>query len=179
MKRAITPCLALAGTISVIVLPLRAHAEDLTVSADTPTVVISTRPAGRNFMRLPDLDYRIAIDGQCPTALAPGAISISIADTRIAVGQSELAAADGLHIPVTVPASQIGPVAVGRFCTDATDGDDGAAADDLRIPAVLSAQVSLLCTGEADNEMTYAATSLDVILHCEAGDAADDGAPIE
>ena len=156
-----------------------AQPDELAVSADTPTVILSTRPAGRNFIRLPDLDYRFAIDAGCPTGLERSAISISIADTRIALGESELTAAKRLDIPVSVPATQIAPVAVDRFCTVSTSDEEVLEPADLTIPAVLSAQVSLLCSGEAGNEMTYAAMSLDVTLQCTDEAAADAPAPRE
>lgn len=179
MKRAITLFAAAPGALLVLANPLQATGDELAVSADTPTVRISTRPAGRNFIRLPDLDYRFAIDARCPAGLQGSAVSISIADTRIALRQSQLAALNPLEVPVTVPASQIGPVAVDRFCTTTHGDDGGMPGSDLTIPAVLSAQVSLLCAGESGSEMTYASTSLDVVLHCESGEEEGDMSPAE
>ena len=87
MNRSFPLALA-AATVALLPLaiPALAHAGELDVSANTPAVSVSTRPAGRNFMRLPDLEYEFVIDASCPTGQQPGAISISIADTRVSLG---------------------------------------------------------------------------------------------
>ena len=165
---------AVAGTLCLLARPLPAVAGELDVSANTPTVVISTRPAGRNFMRLPSLDYLFAIDAECPAELQPSSITISIADTRVSLSDADVSAPMPLSIPVTVPASQISPIAVDRYCTENQAEERDAPDPNLTIPAVLSAQISLLCAGEASGEMTYASNSLDVVLECatESGEEA-------
>ena len=155
-----------AGTLCLLVRPLPAVAGELDVSANTPTVVISTRPAGRNFMQLPSLDYLFAIDARCPAELQPSSITISIADTRVSLSGADVSAPMPLSVPVAVPASQISPIAVDRYCTANQTEESGAPDPNLTIPAVLSAQISLLCAGESGSEMTYFSNSLDVVLEC-------------
>ena len=144
-----------------------AWAGELSLSANTPEIGISTRPDGRNFMRLPALEYNIVADAVCPNGLARESFSLSIADTRVTNVVDDESGAR-LELSVRVPASQIGPVAVDRFCTAASE----AAGDirTLRIPSILSAQAALLCVSEDGNEMTYASESLDVLLNCESAD---------
>ncbi len=145
---------------------------DLVVSASTPAVEVSTRPAGRNFMRLPTLRYEFVLTANCPGTLSAQSLSLSIADTRVAVGRDEIGAGSRLEMSVAVPAAQIAPVAVENFCTP----DDPEAAQNepgtLRIPSILSAQAALTCGDEESSEITYASESLDVLLRCEIDESA-------
>ena len=77
-----------------------------------------------------------------------------------------LESAAPVEFAVTIPASQIGPVAVEDFCAGNSDDSDTEQRV-IRIPAVLSAQASLLCESDAGSNITYASESLDVTLHCE------------
>jgi hypothetical protein len=125
-------------------------------------------------MQLPSLDYLFAIDAQCPAELQPSSITISIADTRVSLSGADVSAPMPLQIPVTVPAAQIGPIAVDRYCTVNEAEESDTPDPKLTIPAVLSAQISLLCAGESGSEMTYSSNSLDVVLECatESGEEA-------
>jgi hypothetical protein len=174
------PIIALTSAVAGGLLhPLPAIAGELDVSVNTPTVVISTRPAGRNFMQLPSLDYLFSIDAECPAELQPSSVTISIADTRVSLSGADVAAAMPISIPVTVPASQIGPIAVDRYCAANQDDQSDTPNATLTIPAVLSAQVSLLCASESGSEMTYASNSLDVVLECATESAEDTAPPAE
>lgn len=144
-----------------------AWADDLRLSANTPEVGISTRPDGRNFMRLPALEFNIVADAQCPNGLARESLSLSIADTRV-TNRINDEAGPRLEFSVMVPAAQIGPVAVDQFCT--AEGAAAGVRRTLRIPSVLSAQAALLCVSEDDSKMTYASQPLDVLLHCEGSE---------
>lgn len=133
----------------------------LQINADTPVVEIGARTAGRNFMRLPSLTYRVDLVANCPIDLMPKAMSLSVADTRRSVGETDISGDQATSVTITIPVSQIGPVAVDGFCV--ADGEDEA----LRIPAVLSLQASLLCASEEMSQMIYASKSLDVMLSCK------------
>lgn len=161
---------AILIAIGVLASPGAAGAE-LDVSADTPDVDVSTRPAGRNFLSLPTLRFNFVIAARCPGPGEPVSFSLSVADTRVSLDADRLEADGPLEFAVTVPASQIGPVAVDDFC--AIDAGERMSEDAMRIPAVLSAQVSLLCESDAGSKMTYASESLDVTLHCETGGDAE------
>jgi len=140
---------------------------ELDLSANTPEVSIPTRPDGRNFMRLPALEYNVVADTLCPNGLARESLSLSIADTRI-TNAIDAETRSRLELSVRVPAAQIGPVAVNQFCTADSVAAGGPLT--LRIPSVLSAQAALLCVSETGSEMTYGSVSLDVLLLCESAD---------
>ena len=146
-----------------------AAADELELNASTPEVTISTRPAGRNFVRLPSLDYRFRVDARCTAGRRAQAISISVADTRISVPTGNLPSDGAIDVEMTVPADQIGPVPLNEFCIS-DDGDNDLQQTSLTIPSVLSAQASLLCADESGGEMTYASASMDVELSCEPPD---------
>lgn len=145
---------------------------ELVVSANTPDVEVSTRPAGRNFMRLPTLRYEFVLTANCPGILSARSVSLSIADTRVAVGQDEITAGSRLEMSVAVPATQIAPIAVEDFCApdDREAGQNEPAT--LRIPSILSVQAALTCGDEESSEVTYVSESLDVLLRCEIDESA-------
>lgn len=152
-------------------------AGELELGADRPSVPVETRAEGRNFIRLPNLQYTIRVQPICNADRSPSRLSLSVADTRIVLNEAALTAEAGLDIPLQIPSSQIAPVAVEGFClADISGPTDGA--ETMVVPSVLSIQASLLCTGESGNEMIYASTALDVMLDClrpqdtgKAGDA--------
>ena len=108
-RNIVTP---LAASALLLLAVTDAEAGELQVSAETPDVTIETRPAGRNFIRLPDLDYVFTIEAECTVNLEPTSISLSIADTRISLDADQVAAARPVRVSVSVPAAQIGPVAM-------------------------------------------------------------------
>jgi hypothetical protein len=146
-----------------------AHAGELAVSAVAPNVTVETRAAGRHFIRLPALEYAFVIDARCRTDLLPTSLSLSIADTRVAIPADDISVDAPVELTVRIPAGQIGPVAVEGFCirNDAGVQSSEAFRETVSIPSVLSVQASLLCSSETDSEMTYASQTLDVTLTCE------------
>ena len=81
-----------------------AAADELELNASTPEVTISTRPAGRNFIRLPSLSYRFSVEARCTAGRRAQAISISVADTRVSVPTGNLPSDGRVDIEMTVPA---------------------------------------------------------------------------
>ena len=148
---------ALAQTAA---LAQTSESEIFMVSADTPVVDVGERSAGRNFVRLPSLDYRFDLAANCPADLEAKTISLSIADTRKSLATNEISNEETISVAIRIPAAQIGPIAVDGFCVAA------GAQETVRIPAVLSVQASLLCANEEDSRMIYASRSLDVTLSC-------------
>lgn len=153
-----------AGTIAAG-YPAVAAASELSVDADTPEVTISTGPGRRNFMELPALQYRFRIEAACDAGTLADSLSLSIADTRVALPKDRLAERSN-ELTVTIPAGQIPPVRIEGFCT--ANADEALDEDSTRVQSVLSAQSSLLCVGDAGGNMTYASTPLDVVVHCKA-----------
>ena len=134
MKPALNlPALVAAALACSLLPPAYSRADDLKVAADTPEVTVSTRPPGRNFLRLPDLNYRFIVEASCRDSMSPAAMSLSVADTRVTIPVSVADSGPRHEISVTIPASQIGPVAVNEFCV--TGDDASPAAADMRIAA--------------------------------------------
>jgi len=158
---------ALLLATSVLLSTRPAVANDLFVSADTPEVTVSTRPASERSITLPTLNYEFTVSARCDAGLLPAALSLSIADTRVTLSAEELASEPPVSLLISIPESQIAPVTVENFCVH--DADNGARDNGrkVRIPALLSAQVSLLCSNEMAKEMTYASEPLDVTVVCE------------
>lgn len=151
------------------------------VRAEPPVVTVAPVPPGRHSLSLPTLQYAFEVGAECSGNDVPQSLSINIADTRVVLGSGALGDDARQVILLTVPASQIAPVAVEGFCELEAIGPDEAAAaialdmtpvaaDPYRITvsAALSAQVSLLCGNEDERQMTYLAQPLDITLACEA-----------
>jgi hypothetical protein len=142
-----------------------AVAGDLSLSADRPTVPVQTRSDGRNFIRLPALQYTVRVGAVCDQGRKPARLSLNVADTRVLLNAAQIVAGTTFDVPLLVPSSQIGPIAVEGFCLAESPG----LADDkeiMTVPSVLSIQASLLCESETGDEIDYASTALDVTLEC-------------
>lgn len=142
----------------------------LTMDADTPEVNIKSRGINRNFLRLPKLQYEFHFDAACVANLAPVSLQLSVADTRKTLDESEIATDKTTEISLSIPANQIAPVAIEGFCErdEAEDEIDGARSkQQITIPAALSAQASLRCASDLDEQMIYVSRPLDVTLICE------------
>ena len=159
--------IALFLSFSGLAMTRLAAANDLVVSADTPEVTVSTRPVGQRFIKLPTLKYEFTVSARCDADLSPAALSLSIADTRVTLSAEELASGPPVTLFISIPESQIAPVTVESFCVDDADDDATDNVKKVRISALLSAQVSLLCGNEITKEMTYVAEPLDVTVACE------------
>ena len=131
----------------------------LELGVDTPSVQIETRRPGRNFISLPDLEYRFVISARCATNMTPTSLLLSVADARRSLLASEIPADGELEIELGIPAGQLAPIALERFCvTAAGDADETGESEQpesdtgrsMHIPAVVSASASLLC-GSAES----------------------------
>ena len=141
-----------------------AVADELRIGANTPSVEVSTRPASRNFMPLPSLDYAFDVDLQCTAPFEARGVSLSIADTRISLDEDQLDDPSARRVSLTIPAGQIPPVRIENFCL--ADRAESDAEKRVEIPAVLSVQGSLVCANEEESRITYTSTPLDVIVNC-------------
>jgi len=159
--RQLVSTVLLGLTFEHVALAQTTESEIFVISADTPIVYVDKRSEGRNFMRLPALDYWFELAANCPADLEARTISLSVADTRKSFAANITADGETISIPIRIPAAQIGPIAVDGFCLVADEEET------VRIPAVLSVQGSLLCANEEDSQMIYASKSLDVTLSCK------------
>ena len=144
--------------------------DTLSVRADAPVVSLLLRDPGRNFLRLPALEYRFEVQTHCTASRSPGSLSLNVADTRKWLAGNDIVADGPTEIRLRIPADQIAPLVIKGFCVTQDEGDGDGISDppmQITIPAALSAQASLLCEGEEDKVMTYVSRPLDVSLVCE------------
>ena len=143
------------------------ESDTLTIEADTPIIEVGIQAAGRNFIKLPSLQYDILLNAQCVSGFLPKVMTLSVADTRKMLSHDGIATDTLTATNFTVPAAQIAPVAVDGFCIAATDDQSGNN-DTLTIMSVISLQSSLLCANETESRMIYSSSGLDVTLLCKA-----------
>ena len=144
--------------------------DTLLVTADAPLVPLLPRNPGRNFVRLPTLEYKFEIRAHCSDSRSPALLSLNVADTRKSLAAGQIISDGPTEISLRIPASQIAPLVIEDFCVvqPGANGDRNSAAhSQIAIPAVLSAQVSLLCEGDEDQAITYVSRALDVSLRCD------------
>lgn len=161
-----------------------APADRLEISAEPPVVPVSATAPGRRFIELPSLEYRFDVQAACRDDRTPRSLSINIADSRLALSGGDLESHAAKELVLTVPARQLAPIAVDDFCVagpvveggtaggPAANGAGGVSVEDpaprrlLTVPAVVSAQASLVCGGDSGSDISYVTQPLAVTLAC-------------
>jgi hypothetical protein len=133
---------------------------ELLVEFDAAVAKIALRSSSRPI-QLPSLTFAVRIEASCSTPLAAKSISISIADTRINVQADDTGL---IEKTIRVPTKQLGPITVNDFCVV---GGDASSGQQLQLRDALSAQLSLRCSGETQESMTYETVALEVALQCD------------
>ena len=165
-----TTYLAVAVVLAIAAASPVAAKDFLSIVANAPAVPLEPRRAGRNFVRLPALEYLFEIYAQCTDNRSPESLSLNVADTRKSLQADDIANEGPTGISLTIPANQIAPLVVEDFCIAVPEENNGrpdGTPVQLNIPAALSAQASLLCVGAEDQAMTYISKTLDVSLVCD------------
>lgn len=137
----------------------------LVVSSSTPDVNIKTRTSDRYSIRLPALQYEFQLEIDCEAGYEPDSVLLSVADTRKRFAVNEMPSDSDSGFSLKIPASQIAPLSVEGFCLASGSGGQQET-DRVTVRGILSAQVSLLCSGDDDQQLMYASQSLDVTLNC-------------
>ena len=159
----------------------------LELAAQPPVVSVpATAPGGRRFVELPALEYRFEVEAACTGSRTPRSLSVSVADSRVALAGAALDGGAVRELVLTVPGRQLAPIALDDFCVvapaageDMPEGYEAASSLTaasapprlLTVPAVVSAQASLVCGDDAGSRISYVTTPLAVTLAC----AADEG----
>ena len=155
MKSSLVPSLSLLG-LAWLSQPASADVE-LTLSAEESSTRIL--PQERRLARLPALEFRLQADYDCAELGDAASISFSIADAHQRhvpkPDQSSVAAV------ITVPASQIAPVATGDFCGVEAEGGE------LLLNDVTTAHVALFCRADDRTSVRYASLGLPLRLTCD------------
>lgn len=184
--------------VLLILLALRpvaaedAAARRLQLSAEPPVVDVSGIPPGRQFVELPSLEYRFEVQTACGGNRTPRSLSINVADSRVALSGAALEG-EPEELVLTIPARQLAPIAVNDFCVVEENRVHGGATENalanipsvagaesrrlLTLPAVVSAQASLVCAGEDGHDISYVTEPLDVTLSCTVGSAGEPPMP--
>lgn len=152
-------------------LPERLH-----VDAQAPVVEIGPISDSRKLIRLPKLQFSLALEPVCGTNSRIESISVSAADTRQTYGADDIGAEDIVNAVLSIPNEQLGPIRIGDFCHSnvASTVDAG----ELIIQGALTAHLSLRCANDEEHSMTYVSQALDIILRCiRSGDAAPNTSP--
>ncbi len=145
----------------------------LEVDAGPALVSIKPLPVGRKLVRLGTLNYKIQVNAHCGGAYLAESVSISIADTRKTLLAEELEESSELVTNITIPARQVAPLPVDGFCS-ATN----TVQRELLVHDVVTAHLSLRCTSEQGESITYATRPLAVTIRCETGDQEDSASSI-
>jgi hypothetical protein len=144
----------------------------LLLEADTPTINIESRHASQNFLQLPALQYGFTIAAFCVDDFIPVSLLLSVADTRKTLRAAEIDFSNAIEISLSVPASQLAPIAVRGFCLKVNAAENDTLADgqpqgkQLTLPATLSAQASLRCASDTNEQTIYVSKPLDVTVVC-------------
>ncbi|MFQ6004153.1 MAG: hypothetical protein ACE5OQ_01505 [Woeseia sp.] len=164
----------LATALSVKVAAGPRPAQRIDITADTPTVSVQPRGAGRIAFRLPTLTYALTLTMVCDEEWRPASVSINVADSRMSIDEELLRSSAAIDVELKIPSNQIAPLRIERFCVE--ENTDGVPPDDnfVTIAAALSAQASLLCILESEQSIVYVTKPLDVTLECETPEVARD-----
>jgi hypothetical protein len=133
---------------------------ELLVEFDAAVAKIALRSSSRPI-QLPSLTFAVRIEASCPATLETKSISISIADTRINVQPDDTGV---IERSIRVPKKQLGPIAVNDFCIA---GEDASSAQELNLRDALSAQLSLHCSDDNRDSISYETVALQVTLQCD------------
>jgi hypothetical protein len=139
----------------------------LGVDADPALATVKPLAEGRRLIRLPSLEFELNIDAECGPDSVPKSVSISVADTRKTLNSDELRDINGGAVLFAIPARQVSPVAVDGFCPQDGNGTQ------LLVRDAVTAHLSLRCTNEEEESITYASQGLAVMLDCDVPEEAD------
>jgi hypothetical protein len=160
---------AAVGTIDGI-LP-----EQLLVDAQAAIVQIDAVSEDRQLIKLPNLQFELAIKPLCGAAGRVESISVSVADTRQSYGVDDINEQSVVNAPLSVPSQQLGPLRIGDFCR--TTIADNAEDLEMTIQGALTAHLSLRCLNDEEQSITYVSQALDVVLRCNNVDDASIESP--
>lgn len=133
----------------------------LRVQAEPAVATLAVQQAGRNLVRLPDVEFRLGLSMHCASGGQPESLSITIADTHRNLGAEALQAGNEIDVALRVPARQIAPLALQEFCIDpASEGDS------ILITSAMAVQASLRCSRDDGQSIVFAAAPLDIRVEC-------------
>jgi len=154
----------LLAALTLADLALSESETRLSVSAAAATATVAELPAGRRPVALPELVYKFVIEFECAAPMQAESISISVADSQRTLRTSEIAGLATISSNISVPREQLSPLVLDGFCQVADI--DMAPLTELAVADAFTAHVSLLCAGEGQQSIHYAARTLGLNLQC-------------
>jgi hypothetical protein len=147
----------------------------LLVDAQAAVVEIDAVAEDRQLIKLPNLQFELAIRPTCGAAGRVESISVSAADTRQSYGVDDINEQSIVNAPLSIPSQQLGPLRIGDFCHTAVANK----ADDMEMTiwGALTAHLSLRCLNDEEPSITYVSQALDVVLRCNNVDDASIESP--
>lgn len=134
----------------------------LTLQANEAIVQIKPRNPDEKRVNPPSLELSVVASFSCPADAEPESVTVSVADTYKRYGPEEIANTATLEALVTVPGSQLSPIASADFCVDGGSTDE----QGLLVPGVATAQISLRCRGESSSSVHFSSVALPIRLLC-------------
>ena len=157
---------ALAASVSALA------SDSLVLATRDAAAVVEPRDTRLRVINLPDLEFALRAVLQC--AGTPVSLTFSIADTLTTLDGEELEEERAAEATLTVPAQQITLAASKHFCV-AGDEESG---DELLVPGLATAHVSLHCSHDGRFSASFASAPLNLRLRCERGtDANQEASP--
>ena len=148
----------------------------LDITASTPTVDVSPRNPGRNYLALPTLEYNFLVNALCVDRFSTQSVSLSIADSRKSFSADQLGGNTSVvELALKVPASQLAPIVVDNFCTTSDnqpaseefEGAEFTGPLSVTVLSALSVQAALICVSEDRQQIVYKSRPLDIALVCK------------
>ena len=141
----------------------------LTLHATETSLLVAPRNSNQTYVNLPALDVAVIAEFSCAAGVAAESITVSVADTHIRFNSEEITDATSINATLRLPANQIAPISIQDFCVT----DVASEIEDLLIPGVASAQVSLRCGSKDKSSIHFASIALPLRLHCESAKSQD------
>jgi hypothetical protein len=165
----------LAGIIVTSFVAVPGHAgpqAHLSVVIPAAVVDIEAAAEGRRLVSLPTLELALSIEPACDLPAVSESLSISVADTSKTITAADLQGKSVIETTIIVPAEQMGPIAVDRFCGVDNDAPEPRL---LRVNDAFSAHLSLRCADGDERSIVYVTSPLTIDLRCSPLAAAGPG----
>jgi len=144
------------------------HPHELKAVAARATVAIAPVGPQQRSIALPAMRFSFALDYRCASPYDALSLSLAIADDHRYVTADELEPDGGsTTIEIAVEEEQIAPVAISGYCQlPETAAEEFEWPAPFTLSALLSAQASLRCGNESQQDIIYRMIPLDVTLSC-------------
>ena len=134
----------------------------LTINFETAVASIAPRASNRP-VQFPDLTFVLRGETRCPAPESTASVSVSIADSNLTIAP-DTEQRGLIEETMQVSHKQLGPIVVENFCL----AGNAESVQQLELEGALSAHLSLRCSGENLESISYATSALNVIVQCES-----------